>query len=77
MLNIKTETRIVPLKAQGLNLLTMDTVDAKFSQKYFMQWQKCWEKKATGGNGAGLRDPAFDPGNLGREVDLTGRPIQY
>jgi hypothetical protein len=34
MLNIKSETRIVPLSATSLNLLTVDTVDAKFTQKY-------------------------------------------
>jgi hypothetical protein len=81
MLNIKSEVRLVPMSATGLNLLTVDTVDAKFSQKYYMQWQKCNAKKPgnTGedgfGNG-GIRPPSFDEGNLGREVDLTGRPIQ-
>lgn len=82
MLNIKSEVRLVPMSATGLNLLTVDTVDAKFSQKYYMQWQKCNAKKPgnTGdggfGNGGGIRPPSFDEGNLGREVDLSGRPIQ-
>lgn len=81
MLNIKSEVRVVPMSATGLNLLTVDTVDAKFSQKYYMQWQKCDAKKSGGGSGdglgsGGLRPPSFDPSNLGREVDLTGRVIQ-
>lgn len=29
MLNIKSEVRIAPMSATGLNLLTVDTVDAK------------------------------------------------
>ncbi|KAF2199496.1 hypothetical protein GQ43DRAFT_464785 [Delitschia confertaspora ATCC 74209] len=49
MLNIKSEVRIVPLASTGLNLLTVDTVDAKFEQKYFMQWQKCDGGNPTGG----------------------------
>jgi hypothetical protein len=81
LLNIKSEVRIVPMSSTGLNLLTVDTVDAKFTQKYYMQWQKCDDKKGgnNGGNwngNGGLRPPQFDPGNLGREVDLSGRPIQ-
>ncbi|KAF2018095.1 hypothetical protein BU24DRAFT_389776 [Aaosphaeria arxii CBS 175.79] len=78
ILNIKSEVRIVPMAATGLNLLTVDTVDAKFTQKYFVQWQKCDPKKGGNGGGGsgGLRPPTFDDGNLGREVDLSGRPIQ-
>jgi hypothetical protein len=80
MLNIKSEVRLVPMSATGLNLLTVDTVDAKFTQKYYVQWQKC-DKKGGNGNGNGngngsLRPPQFDSGNLGREVDLSGRPVQ-
>ncbi|KAF2185469.1 hypothetical protein K469DRAFT_726653 [Zopfia rhizophila CBS 207.26] len=55
MLNIKSEVRIVPLSATGLNLLTVDTVDAKFTQKYFVQWQKCGAKPTSDGTGG-----AFD-----------------
>ncbi|KAF2004902.1 hypothetical protein P154DRAFT_585101 [Amniculicola lignicola CBS 123094] len=62
ILNIKSEVRIVPMTAVGLNLLTVDTVDAKFTQKYFVQWQKCEQK----GNGAGT-GPIRGPG---REVEL-------
>ena len=75
MLNIKSEVRIVPMSATGLNLLTVDTVDAKFSQKYYVQWQKCTKTTPTPGNTGGIRPPNFDPSNLGREVDLTDRPI--
>jgi len=78
MLNIKSEVRVVPMSATGLNLLTIDTVDAKFTQKYYMQWQKCDAKKGGAGNGNGgsLRPPGFDPSNMGREVDLSGRVVQ-
>ena len=75
MLNIKSEVRIVPLAATGLNLLTVDTVDAKFTQRYFVGWQKC-SKPGNGNGGGSLRPPAFDDNNLGREVDLSGRPVQ-
>lgn len=75
MLNIKSEVRIIPMSATGLNLLTVDTVDAKFAQKYFVQWQKCTAKTPGGGNTGGIRPPSFDEGNLAREVDLSGRPI--
>ncbi|KAF2262245.1 hypothetical protein CC78DRAFT_468268 [Lojkania enalia] len=76
MLNIKSEVRIVPFTSTSINLLTVDTVDAKFTQKYYMQWQKC---TTPGGGNSGstppLRGPdgGFDPNNLGREVDLAGR----
>ncbi|KAF2108192.1 hypothetical protein BDV96DRAFT_504959 [Lophiotrema nucula] len=78
MLNIKSEVRIVPFTSTSLNLLTVDTVDAKFSQKYFVQWQKCPTKAPAGGNrGTPVTNPGapggFDPSNLGREVDLSGR----
>lgn len=78
MLNIKSEVRIVPMTAKGLNLLTVDTFDGKFVQKYYMQWQKCDPKKGgtggTGGTPIGRPGPdPFDSGNLGREVDLSGR----
>lgn len=75
ILNVKSETRIVPFTSTGLNLLTVDTVDAKFTQKYFVQWQKCDKKPASGGGSGGIRPPRFDPDNMGREVDLGGRPI--
>ncbi|KAF2745734.1 hypothetical protein M011DRAFT_478878 [Sporormia fimetaria CBS 119925] len=51
MLNIKSEVRIVPMAATGLNLLTVDTVDGKFTQKYYTQWQKCDKKGGNTGNG--------------------------
>ena len=79
MLNIKSEVRIVPMSATGLNLLTVDTVDAKFTQKYYVQWQKC-DSKNGGGSGSGSGNnngigngqrPEFDPGNLGREINLN------
>jgi hypothetical protein len=83
MLNIKSEVRIVPMSATGLNLLTVDTVDAKFSQKYYVEWQKCDAKKGNGGSGntngngnIGNGGSRFDPNNLGREVDLSGRAVQ-
>ena len=75
ILNVKSETRIVPFTSTGLNLLTVDTVDAKFTQKYFVQWQKCDKKPGNGGGNGGIRPPRFDPDNLSREVDLGGRPI--
>lgn len=63
MLNIKSEVRIVPMSATGLNLLTVDTIDAKFTQKYYVQWQKCPTKGVPGGgNGNG--------GGLGRDANL-------
>jgi hypothetical protein len=65
MLNIKSEVRIVPMSAKGLNLLTVDTVDAKFEQKYYMQWQKCDGK--TPGNGGGS---TTSPGHT-----VGGRPV--
>ncbi|KAJ4294486.1 hypothetical protein N0V90_008177 [Kalmusia sp. IMI 367209] len=74
MLNIKSEVRIVPMTAKGLNLLTVDTVDAKFSQKYYVQWQKCDGKTGGGSGGQPIGRPpmpGFDEGNLGREVDLN------
>ncbi|KAF2471701.1 uncharacterized protein BDR25DRAFT_285286 [Lindgomyces ingoldianus] len=78
MLNIKSEVRIVPMSSTSLNLLTVDTVDGKFEQKYYVQWEKC-DKKTTGETGGtgSIRGPngGFDPSNLGREVDLTGRVI--
>ncbi|ORY12186.1 hypothetical protein BCR34DRAFT_482986 [Clohesyomyces aquaticus] len=78
MLNIKSEVRIVPMSSTSLNLLTVDTLDAKFSQKYFVQWQRC-DKASSGdsGNSGSIRGPngGFDPSNLGREVDLNGRVI--
>jgi hypothetical protein len=64
MLNIKSEVRIIPMAATGLNLLTVDTVDAKFTQKYFVQWQKC-----EGGAGKGGTSP-LNPGQT-----IGGRPI--
>ncbi|KAF2736460.1 hypothetical protein EJ04DRAFT_522042 [Polyplosphaeria fusca] len=70
MLNIKSEVRIVPFTSTTLNLLTVDTVDAKFSQKYYMQWRKCDGKQGgNSGNGAfpGRESGGFDSGNLGRE----------
>lgn len=65
MLNIKSEVRIIPMAATGLNLLTVDTVDAKFTQKYFVQWQKC----DGSGNGRGSTQP-LNPGQ-----QIGGRPI--
>jgi len=68
MLNIKSEVRIVPLSATGLNLLTIDTVDAKFSQKYYVQWQKCDKKGGNGGSGDTI---IGRPGDLERPVDFN------
>jgi hypothetical protein len=62
MLNIKSEVRIVPMTAKGLNLLTVDTVDAKFSQKYYVQWQKCEGKNGGGGGGVSIGRPGLDLG---------------
>ncbi|KAJ4357763.1 uncharacterized protein N0V89_002339 [Didymosphaeria variabile] len=62
MLNIKSEVRIVPMTAKGLNLLTVDTVDAKFNQKYYVQWQKCDGKTGGGMGGTPIGRP---PVNLG------------
>jgi hypothetical protein len=66
MLNIKSEVRIVPMSAKGLNLLTVDTVDAKFAQKYYVQWQKC-DKKTGGGSGSGGNAPLRPPMNTDGE----------
>lgn len=41
MLNIKSEVRITPIDTTSLNLLTVDSFDSKFQQKYFVQWQTC------------------------------------
>ncbi|KAJ4993902.1 secreted protein [Stagonosporopsis vannaccii] len=41
LLNIKSEVRIAPLRTTSLNLLTVDSFDSKFTQKYAVQWQKC------------------------------------
>ncbi|KAF2456459.1 hypothetical protein BDY21DRAFT_273949, partial [Lineolata rhizophorae] len=41
MLNIKSEVRLSPFTSEAVNLLTVDTVDTKFTQKYYMQWQPC------------------------------------
>jgi hypothetical protein len=74
MLNIKSEVRLVPMSATGLNLLTVDTVDAKFSQKYYVQWQKCPPGGSTGGSGStpiGNGGIGFDGKDLGREVNLN------
>jgi hypothetical protein len=58
MLNIKSEVRIVPMTAKGLNLLTVDTVDAK----YYVQWQKCEGKNGGGGGGVSIGRPGLDLG---------------
>lgn len=63
MLNLKSEVRIVPMAATGINLLTVDTVDAKFTQKYYVQWQKCDKQGGNSGNAGGK-------GGLGRPVNL-------
>lgn len=70
MLNIKSEVRIVPMSAKGLNLLTVDTVDAKFSQQYYMQWQKCDGKSGGNKGGKPIGRPPVDGEDLGREVGL-------
>jgi len=67
MLNIKSEVRIVPMSAKGLNLLTVDTVDAKFEQKYYMQWQKCDKPGSGSGSGSGNSSPGHTVG--GRPID--------
>jgi hypothetical protein len=64
MLNIKSEVRIVPVTAKGLNLLTVDTVDAKFSQKYYVQWQKCEGKSGGGGGRVQIGRPGLDLGSV-------------
>ncbi|KAF2690926.1 hypothetical protein K458DRAFT_438662 [Lentithecium fluviatile CBS 122367] len=64
MANIKSEVRIVPMSAKGLNLLTVDTVDGKFTQKYYMQWQKCDKPSGGGGGGTTIRPPMDLDGNL-------------
>ncbi|KAF9738838.1 secreted protein [Paraphaeosphaeria minitans] len=64
MLNIKSEVRIVPFTAKGLNLLTVDTVDAKFSQKYYVQWQRCEGKSGGGSGGIPIGRPPMDLGRV-------------
>ncbi|KAL1612346.1 hypothetical protein SLS60_000572 [Paraconiothyrium brasiliense] len=64
MLNIKSEVRIVPMTAKGLNLLTVDTVDAKFSQKYYVQWQKCEGKAGGGVGGTPIGRPPVELGSF-------------
>ncbi|KAH6616314.1 hypothetical protein C7974DRAFT_379246 [Boeremia exigua] len=41
LLNIKSEVRIAPMRTRTLNLLTVDSLDGKFTQKFAVQWRKC------------------------------------